>query len=657
MQKSIHMFIGFVIISILVLTACNQPNVINTATKPANTTSPTQKLSTQTTRPPTSTPTQKVTRVLSICIGQEPNSLFLYGDTTRAAQNIRQAIYDGPFDIQQSNVAPVILENIPSRENGGVLLVPTPVTPGELIINNDGQPVNLGEGVRYRPSGCLKPECARTYTGNDPINIDTLTVRFRFLPNVMWSDGIPLTADDSVYAYELAKSLYPAYRSELIAITRSYSALDAVTIEWKGIPGYQAGPYYIFLFSPLPRHAWGMISPGDLITIDLSTRAPLGWGPYVIDQWVPGDHISLYKNPIYFRASTGLPKFDQLVFRFMKDSQEALDALQAGECDLADDTALQGYDRQRLSDLQNSGVLSTTLQIGTGWEQILFGIENYTPTGQVKHPSFFSTKEVRQAVALCIDRENIVNMLGLGTDSILDTYVLPVDPLYNPKNRHYDYDPQKAGELLTRVGWVDADNDPHTARISQGVDGVPDGTPSEFTFLTTNEVDQGQTASLIQESLAQCGIKVKVEKLTWENLLAGGPDGPVFGRHFDMAQFGWTFANEPTCAFYRSDEIPGPYPEFPKGWGGANASGYRNPDFDRVCTLAMTVLPDSPEYREAHLQAQAIFAEDLPALPLYAHYTVMATRPDLCGLVSTGALSNPLWNIEAYDYGEGCISK
>ena len=50
---------------------------------------------------------------------------------------------------------------------------------------------------------------------------------------------------------------------------------------------------------------------------------------------------------------------------------------------------------------------------------------------------------------------------------------------------------------------------------------------------------------------------------------------------------------EPACFLYTSEEIPGPYPQYPKGWGGANASGYSNLQFDLACRQALNSLPDA----------------------------------------------------------------
>jgi peptide/nickel transport system substrate-binding protein len=139
-----------------------------------------------------------------------------------------------------------------------------------------------------------------------------------------------------------------------------------------------------------------------------------------------------------------------------------------------------------------------------------------------------------------------------------------------------------------------------------------------------------------------------------EDVFAPGPDGQLFGRNFDMAQFAWTNSLEPPCFLFTSTQIPGPYPDYPNGWGGGNAAGYNNPDFDAACDRARNTLPGAAGYVESQQQAQLLFAEDLPVLPLYIAPRQAASRPDFCGLVIDPSADSILWNLESFDYGEGC---
>jgi peptide/nickel transport system substrate-binding protein len=598
------------------------------------------------------TPSPMPPRLLTICMGQEPSSLFLYNDSSLAARVVRQAIYDGPFDVVNFDPLPVILEKKPTLANGDLAVVQVTVQPGSFIVSNDGKSVSLGEGVVYRPTGCSEATCAQIYTGQDPIQMDQLVVRFRLRAELQWSDGAPLTADDSQYSFEVAKSLFPRARPDLVAHTFSYQALDNLVVEWRGIPGYRDADYAMNFFTPLPRHIWGSLTPQDLLAAEVSNRLPIGWGPYVIQEWTLGDHISLNRNPAYFRSAEGLPFFDKLVFRFVPDKEQALNALLAGECDYLDETTGLESQSARLLDLQKNGQVAVAFQTGTAWEHVDFGILPSTPSGSLE--PLFQLKETRQAMAMCIDRQRMADELFFGQSVVPDSYVSPMHPLFNLQVKKYPFDPKAAAALLDSIGWLDSDGNPGTPRIAQGVSGVADGTPFEFTFLTTTEEEKQRTAQILVTSLAQCGIKVQVSSLPWEELFTPGPDGPIFGRKFAMAQFSWMSALQPPCYLYTSQEIPGPYPEFSKGWGGANASGYSNPNFDYTCQQALSTLPEMPEHQAAHFQAQAIYAEDLPAIPLYLRLKLVVMRPDMCGVLMDPSADSSLWNLEIFNYGDGC---
>jgi peptide/nickel transport system substrate-binding protein len=596
------------------------------------------------------TPTLAPPRLLTVCLINEPRSLFLYDAVSSSEKSVLEAIYDGPIDVNNFTPTPVILEKIPSLADGDALLQEISISPGDLIMDARGSLTNLQEGVLYRPSGCTSQACALVYSGTDSVQMDQLVVRFKLLLGLQWSDGMPLTAADSVYSYEVARSMNSAALPEQVNRTSSYKALNDMTVEWTGVPGFMDGQYQTKFFSPLPQHAWSSIPPDRLATDEASSKKPLGWGPYVIDEWVPKDHISLHANPLYFRSSEGLPHFNNLEYRFVADSSEALSAVLAGECDLVDPAAGLETQMQSLLKFREQGKISLFLQPASAWELLEF---NVAPLSSDR-PAFFASKEVRQAVALCIDRQAMVDSLSGEQLQVADSYVPTSHPLYNPDAKHYTYNPQAASDLLATAGWLDADHDPSTPRIAHEVNGVADGTSFTLQYLTADDAEHQAAAQLVKADLQKCGIQVNIDQEPVQQYLVGGPDGPVFGRAFDLAQFAWTTSLEPPCTLYLSTEIPGPYPDYPLGWGGVNAGGYGNPAYDQACLDATYSLPDLPQNAQEHAEAQAIFAEDLPVLPLYWHVRVAVGRPDICGISQQEASENIFSGLESFNYGESC---
>ena len=106
---------------------------------------------------------------------------------------------------------------------------------------------------------------------------------------------------------------------------------------------------------------------------------------------------------------------------------------------------------------------------------------------------------------------------------------------------------------------------------------------------------------------------------------------------------------EPQCSWFISSQIP----NAENNWVGTNVTGYKNPVFDAACLKALQTVSTDPEYA-FHQEAQAIFAADIPAIPLYLRLKVAATRPDFCGFTLDLSSSSPLADIETFDYGESC---
>jgi len=648
-----HFKILVIVPLLIVLAACNQEK-LNTAGLPTQQTTQESVISPSLTTGPsqevTPVPTLQPARLLTICLVNEPRSLFLYDAVSTSEQSVLAAIYDGPIDIKNFNATPVILEKMPSLADGDALLQSVQVGAGDLIVNALGDLINLENGVLFRPSGCTELGCAQAYSGTDPVEMDQLVVHFKLLAGLQWSDGAPLTAADSVYSYEVFRSLYPSALPGRVSHTASFKALDDLTTEWVGVPGFMDGLYQTKFFSPLPQHVWASIPASELSSNDISSRDPLGWGAYVIDDWVTGDHISLHANPLYFRASEGLPFFNNLVFRFVSDDSEALSAVLAGECDLVDQSAGLEAQTESLLQLHDEGSISLVFQTASAWDLLEFDI---TPLS-AEHTPYFSSREVRQAVAMCIDRQALIESLSGGQMQVADLYVPSVHPMFNSAARHYTFDPKAAFDLLTQAGWLDVDNDPSTPRTAQGVEGIVDGTAFRIQYLTSDDAEHLTAAQMIQADLQQCGIQADINPQPVQQYLASGPNGPVFGRQFDLAQFAWMTAMEPPCSLYLTNEIPGPYPEYAIGWGGVNASGYSNSQYDQACLDALFSLPDMPQHLAKHADAQALYAEDLPSLPLYWHYRVVVGRPDLCGIPQHSVTESIFSELELFNYGKGC---
>jgi peptide/nickel transport system substrate-binding protein len=603
----------------------------------------------------TGTP-EPLLRSLTICLGEEPNTLYPYGSLNSSARSVLSAIYDGPMDVVGYEYEPIILEKIPNLEDGDAQVSPVTVNAGDEIVDSGGNLVLLASGVKLRPSGCRAEDCAITYDGSSSIQMDQLVVTFSLREGILWSDGEPLTADDSIFSFQLASNNDTPVSKFLVDRTDAYEAADEVTIQWWGKPGFIDPDYYTNFWMPLPQHAWAELPAADLLRLEISSRLPVGWGAYIMDEWEAGKHIHLVRNLNYFLAPGGLPKFDELTFLIMPDTNTAMTALVDGTCDVLDPSVRLDGQVGLLQQMQRNGQAQLLTAQTMTMEWLGIGIvpasydDGYVLTNNQDRPDIFGDKRTRQALALCLDRQKVVDTVLFGLSSVPDSYLSSDHPLHNGNIQTYAFNAAAGREILEDVGWDDHDNDPSTPRQAFGVTNVPNGTPLVLNYFTSSATQRHQVADILTQSLAQCGIGVNGVFQTATDFYAQGPSGPLFGRQFDIAAYAMGVNSlEPQCSWFTSSQIPSRENQ----WVGTNVSGYTNPSFDDACAKATQSLSTDPEYN-LHQESQALFASDLPSIPLYQRLKVAATRPDLCGFSLDPSSPSPLDDIETFDYGEVC---
>jgi peptide/nickel transport system substrate-binding protein len=196
---------------------------------------------------------------------------------------------------------------------------------------------------------------------------------------------------------------------------------------------------------------------------------------------------------------------------------------------------------------------------------------------------------MRQALALCLDRAKVNASVLLGLSSVPVSFVPQDHPGFSAQAQAYPFDPAAGSKILEQMGWWDTDANPATPRIAVNVENIPIETPLKLTYITTSALQRRQVSEVLAASLGQCGIGVEVKYLSPEELYAPGPQGLLFGRAFDLAEFAMASASvRPACQWFTTAEIPGEA----NNWIGTNVSGYGNADFDKACRAAQTLLPD-----------------------------------------------------------------
>lgn len=567
---------------------------------------------------PSPTPSPVPPKVLKVCVAEDPGNLFTYADaSSRALSAVIAAIYDDPFEQNPLGMdQPAgILSQVPSQQNGAIRFEPVPVSAGMMVADAYGNPTVLKAGLLVRPAGCEDGSCAVAWDGSAGFMMDQESISYAFDPNARWSDGQPLSAGDSVFAFQVAQALVPQSKTWVMDRTADYQSPDGTAVVWTGIPGFRSQDAAAFFWNPLPAAVLASNAIENLADMPEASLTPLGWGPYRFGER-DASSLTLEKNPFYAHAAEGLPAFDQLIFVIQPDREQAIAGLTDGSCDVLDGSyALEQLGVEALTALAQSVSLHWQ-----GWdavEQLVFGItpvsydDGYSAWSG-ERPDYFGDPRTRQAILGCLNptdlaAEVLSHYLPSGTS--LDALGLPT----------LAGDPQA---LLTEVGWALPAEGEGGFRVALGVANVLDGTKFDLTLLTGQSALARDVAQAIVTRLGQCGISVSWQSMPVEQLYAPGPEGFLFGRQFDLALVSWQ-AGLPGCALYASDSIPNER----NFWIGTNLAGFADPAFDLACAKA----------REAESSQTCLTCVGLepafPAIPLLPHLIAWASRP---GLVPDG---------------------
>lgn len=566
---------------------------------------PTETLSQPTQLPPTPTLTPEPPKVLSVCLAEDPGSLFRFeGRETLAKQSVFAALYD----------MNVLFETLPTYANNQAVKMAVDVKPGMSVLDDHGELTILKEGSVIHPviDGSLGEPA--TWTASAPLQMMQVKIEYKIAPGLMWSDGSPVTSADFLLSYEVANDLRNPQDLWLLDRTFSIEQLDLTTVVWTGIPGFVPVDLDELTFSPIPFSQFSEMIPSEIGAFPEASETPIGWGAYRIAQRTPGSVIQLERNPYY----SPKPAYDQVVILVEPDLQQAISKLNSGECDVLDPSYhLEGQSRDVLTGLAQSGSL-----VAENFElvqQLVFGIQpssydsGYSPWTATRQ-DFFGDLRTRQAVAACLTAEPIASEILVAR--------LPED--FSLPEFASGGSLEQAQALLDEIGWLRDKAQPNAPRVATGVENVLDGTVFSVNLLSGTSPMDKEVSQAVVRRLGQCGIQATPQALPAAELYAPGPQGSLFGRNFYLALVSWQQNHGNACELYRSDVIP----ESGNYWIGTNLAGLADAGFDAQC-----VATGNAELARTLTESKDLIAEFLPAIPLMPQIALWAVsnRVDLAG--------------------------
>ena len=460
--------------------------------------------------------------------------------------------------------------------------------------------------TRLDEHGVPFPDLAQTWTVSPDGTLYTFTLR----PGLLWQDGIPLTADDVVFTYELLQSPDLRNPPDVQAIFESavFERVNNSTVTIQLPEPYAPLPAYLTL-GILPAHLLRNVAPEDLYTSPFNQR-PVGSGAYRIET-LSLDHAALVANPAYHFEQAFIQRLE---LRFYPDDGALLQALEDSEIDGAlFESGLGPSDVLGIQ--QRSDLRVSTLDKG---EITLVYLNLDLP--------LFQSRRLRQALLYAIDRDALIREVLRSQASRADSPIAPGSWAYSPSLTRYGADPQLANLLLDEAGWL------------KGEDGIrrKGGTALAFKLSTGPDPVRVAVAKRVADAWNAIGASVVVESTGLTTLVRD----LIQQRDYEALLF---------VDAARTD--PDPYAAWHSngaGGEGGNLAQFRDVRVDAILAAARTA--PLPRRKELYDEFQEIFAQEVPSIPLYVSRALYVQDADVSG-VRVGQLAEPgdrFWQVQEW---------
>lgn len=404
---------------------------------------------------------------------------------------------------------------------------------------------------------------------------------FYLRSGIVFHDGSPLTAYDVVASYEdiIANSDISPYYSRVKSLSE-VSAVDELTVRVvSNTYGYMT--LYAMTFPIVQQYS-------------LDAQYPKGTGPYWYVSYNSWGLLRLEANPLWWKQQGDIQAIN--VKRYDEVS-EAMEALATGQIDIFPTSSSSASLSRQLSDRTTMDYTTLT------WECLVPDLRN----------SILSDTAVREALMYGIDRTSLASTVYLGMVQESEVPVIPGSWLYETQSARYNYNPERALQLLYDAGWSDSNGDGILDRVKDGL-----WEDLEIDLITYNEptiASREKAAELIASQLAIIGIRVNVTVTTRSKVIKAINNE----TGFSMALVGFNLSYLPDLSYL-----------FKSGASG-NCSFYSSEKMDDLLAAAKAA-PSADELKSIMADIQQLIVDDLPLLGLFFRSGTLVSRISLGGL-------------------------
>lgn len=410
--------------------------------------------------------------------------------------------------------------------------------------------------------------------------------RMRIRDDVYFHNGRKLTSEDVKYSIERVKNAPNSFFFDAVEEVR---VVDQFTIELSLLYPYMP------IFSNLASIAGSIIPAGS--SHEELEKNPIGLGPFKLSDWEKGERILLESFSQYPYGTPYLKGFEYVI---RKEEREEIELFKEGVFDIVELSSAMAEETMKDPELMDCIISTPSIDI----RYMGFNLSKDYP---------FKDKLVRKAISHAINKEKIIEKVTGGTAKPAKGVFPPGTDVYNPSLVGYDYNPERAKELLRKAGFER-------------------GIPGEFTLWISDAEVNRRMADVIQKDLERIGVRVVIKTAPWKEFL----ESLGKGLH-DLYLLGWSSDNGDPDNFL--------FPLFhSRNLGGAgNRSFYSNPEVDELIEKGMREINPIKRY-EIYRLAEEMIVEDAPWVFLYHSVDFYLVSPKVHGFIP-----HPI-NFEKFEY-------
>ena len=420
----------------------------------------------------------------------------------------------------------------------------------------------------------VKPGLAERWEVSDP-----LTYVFHLHQGVKFHDGRPLTSRDVKWSFDsLLQGKVRSTKSSAYRLVDRVEARDDYTVVFHLKEPFATLPWN------LSGGAMGIVPYGA--GGDEMSRHPIGSGPFRFVSAQQDRDVVLENNPDYWGARAKLKKVQFIV---VPDTTTRALELRKGSADVA----INALSSDTVLALEHERTLRILRAPGTVLSYLGFNVRD----------PILKNVRVRQALAYAIDRRPLIHYLWRDSARPAASILPPESWAYDPDVRAYDFNRERARQLLDSAGYV-----------------ATNGVRFHLTMKTSTEESTRLLAAVLQQQLRDVGIALDIRTFEFATFFSDVTRG-----EFQMYSLRWIGGNEDPDIFeyaFHSSKIT------PKG---ANRSFYSNPRVDALIDQARSI-PDQNQRRQIYSELQEILAQDLPYINLWYFDNVLVHSTRVQGL-------------------------